>query len=118
MIGASGFGGRFWGFWRDFRWEGEEAGPAVGWAYLLCVIDCCTREIVGWNLSHRCRTEEALDAVEQAVLEQLPAGSIEAFPRSANQRLAVPPRNAAKSCFAGLAKYVPSYIHALPSRLS
>ena len=22
------------------------AGPAVGWAYLVCVIDCCTREIV------------------------------------------------------------------------
>jgi putative transposase len=36
------------------------AGPAVGWAYLVCVIDCCTREIVGWNLSHRCRTEDAL----------------------------------------------------------
>jgi len=27
------------------------------------------REIVGWNLSNRCRTEEALAAVEQAVLE-------------------------------------------------
>jgi transposase InsO family protein len=43
------------------------AGPTVGWAYLVSVIDCCTREIVSWNLSHRCRTEEALDAVEQAV---------------------------------------------------
>ncbi len=50
------------------------AGPAVGWAYLVCVIDCCRREIVGWNLSHRCRTEGALVAVEQAVLERLPAG--------------------------------------------
>ena len=54
------------------------AGPAVGWAYLVCVIDCCTREIVSWNLSHRCRTEEALAAVEQAVLERLPEGSREA----------------------------------------
>jgi len=53
------------------------AGPAVGWAYLVCVIDCCTREIVGSNLSHRCRTEDALAAVEQAVLERLPAGSRE-----------------------------------------
>jgi putative transposase len=53
------------------------AGPAVGWAYLVSVIDCCTREIVGWNLSHRCRTEDALAAVEQAVLERLPAGSRE-----------------------------------------
>jgi len=53
-------------------------GPAVGWAYLVCVIDCCTREIVGWNLSHRCRTEDALAAVEQAVLARLPSGSREA----------------------------------------
>ncbi len=53
------------------------AGPAVGWAYLVCVIDCCTREIVGWHLSHRCRTEDALAAVEQAVLERLPEGSRE-----------------------------------------
>ena len=48
------------------------AGPAVGWAYLVCVIDCCTREIVGWNLSRRCRTEDALDAIEQAVLSRMP----------------------------------------------
>ena len=41
------------------------------------VIDCCTREIVGWNLSHRCRTEDALAAVEQAVLARLPEGSRE-----------------------------------------
>ncbi len=54
------------------------AGPAVGWAYLVSVIDCCTREIVSWNLSHRCRTEEALAAVEQAVLERLPEGSRQA----------------------------------------
>jgi putative transposase len=38
------------------------AGPAVGWAYLVS-----TPEIVGWNLSHRCRTEDALAAVEQAL---------------------------------------------------
>jgi putative transposase len=53
------------------------AGPAVGWAYLVCVIDCCTREIGGSNLSHRCRTEDALAAVEQAVLNRLPQGSRE-----------------------------------------
>jgi len=51
------------------------AGPAVGWAYLVSVIDCCTREIIGWNLSLRCRSEEAIDAVEQAVLARLPRGS-------------------------------------------
>jgi putative transposase len=54
------------------------AGPTVGWAYLVSVIDCCTREIVSWNLSPRCRTEEALEAVEQAVLARLPAGSRQA----------------------------------------
>src|SRR6202451_1150461 len=53
------------------------AGPAVGWTYLVSVIDCCTREIVGWNLSHRCRTEDALVAVEQGVLARLPKGSRE-----------------------------------------
>lgn len=53
------------------------AGPAVGWAYLVSVIDCCTREIVGWHLSQRCRTQDALTAVEQAVLERLPEGSRE-----------------------------------------
>ncbi len=33
---------------------------------------------MSWNLSHRCRTEEALDAVEQAVLARLPAGGRQA----------------------------------------
>ena len=50
------------------------AGPSVGWAYLVSVIDCCTREIVGWDLSLRCRTEEALAALNRAVLEALPFG--------------------------------------------
>ena len=54
------------------------AGPAAGWAYLVSVIDCCTREITGWNLSLRCRSQEAIDAVEQSVLARLPAGSREA----------------------------------------
>lgn len=54
------------------------AGPSAGWAYLVCVIDCCTREIVGWHLSLRCRSEEAIDAVEQAVLARLPRGSRDA----------------------------------------
>lgn len=51
------------------------AGPNVGWAYLVDVIDCCTREIVGWDLSLRCRTQEAIAAVEGAVLEQMATGS-------------------------------------------
>jgi len=51
------------------------AGPSVGWSYLVSVIDCCTREIVGWDLSRRCRSEEALAALNRAVLEVLPLGS-------------------------------------------
>jgi putative transposase len=50
------------------------AGPSVGWSYLVSVIDCCTREIVGWDLSLRCRSGEALYALESAVLAHLPHG--------------------------------------------
>jgi len=52
------------------------AGPAVGWAYLVCVIDCCTRR--SWDgISRTAADEDALAAVEQAVLERLPRGSRE-----------------------------------------
>ena len=51
------------------------AGPSVGWSYLVSVIDCCTREILGWDLSVRCRSEEALAALDHAVLQGLPFGS-------------------------------------------
>jgi putative transposase len=50
------------------------AGPTTGWAYLVSVIDCCTREIVGWDLSLRCRTQEAISALERAVLETMATG--------------------------------------------
>jgi putative transposase len=33
-----------------------------GWTYLNAAIDCCTREIIGWNLELRCRTDEATRA--------------------------------------------------------
>lgn len=51
------------------------AGPATGWAYLVSIIDCCTRQIVGWDLALRCRTQEAIAALERAVLERLATGS-------------------------------------------
>ncbi len=67
-----------WGRRPNEIWQSDMtkvwAGPSVGWTYLVSVIDCCTREIVGWNLSHRCRTEDALATIEQAVLERLPEG--------------------------------------------
>src|SRR5437867_7248221 len=29
-----------------------------GWTYLMAIIDCCTREIVAWQLELRCRADE------------------------------------------------------------
>lgn len=48
------------------------AGPTVGWAYLVSVLDRCTREIIGWDLSLRCRSQDAPAALNQAVLQVLP----------------------------------------------
>jgi len=39
-----------------------------GWTYLNAMIDCCTREIVGWSLELRCRSQEATALVEQAAI--------------------------------------------------
>jgi putative transposase len=41
-----------------------------GWVYLNAIIDCCTREIVGWELSLRCRATEAIAVIERAIVEQ------------------------------------------------
>jgi putative transposase len=38
-----------------------------GWTYLNAIIDCYTREIVGWELSLRCRADEAITVIDQAV---------------------------------------------------
>jgi putative transposase len=37
-----------------------------GWCPLLAIIDCCTREIVGWQLDLRGRAQEAISLIEQA----------------------------------------------------
>jgi hypothetical protein len=41
-----------------------------GWVYLHAIIDCCTRELVGWSLEVRCRDDEAIACVEAAVLDR------------------------------------------------
>ena len=41
-----------------------------GWTYLNAIIDCCTREIVGWSLELRCRTEEATELVDHALVDR------------------------------------------------
>ena len=37
-----------------------------GWCYLMAIIDCCTREIVAWQLELRCRADEAIALLERA----------------------------------------------------
>lgn len=37
-----------------------------GCCYLNAIIDCCTREIVAWQLELRCRADEAIAVVERA----------------------------------------------------
>lgn len=47
------------------------------WTYLNAIIDCCTREIVGWSLELRCRTDEAIGVLDQAIARQgIEAGSL------------------------------------------
>jgi putative transposase len=41
-----------------------------GWVYLHTIVDCCTREVCGWTLDVRTRTEEAIGCVEAALLER------------------------------------------------
>jgi putative transposase len=41
-----------------------------GWTYLMAIIDCCTREIVAWQLELRCRADEAIAVVERAAALQ------------------------------------------------
>ena len=38
-----------------------------GWTYLMAVIDCCTREIVGWQLELRCRAGDAIALLDRTV---------------------------------------------------
>jgi putative transposase len=48
-----------------------------GWTYLNAIIDCCTREIVGWSFELRCRTDEAIMLVDRAIGERrIPAASL------------------------------------------
>jgi putative transposase len=41
-----------------------------GWCYLNAAIDCCTREITGWALDVRCRAQEAIAVVDQAITDR------------------------------------------------
>jgi putative transposase len=57
--------GQLWHMDMTSIWVAEH-----GWAYVNAIIDCCTREIIGWELSLRCRANEAIAVIERAVCEQ------------------------------------------------
>jgi putative transposase len=57
--------GQLWHLDMTSVWVAEH-----GWTYLNAIIDCCTREIVGWSLELRCRAAEATALIKQAVDEQ------------------------------------------------
>ncbi len=46
--------------------------------YLIVVLDICTRRIIGWHLSTRCRSSEWILALEQAIHHEFPNGVREA----------------------------------------
>lgn len=48
--------------------------PAVGWVYLVIVLDWHSRKVVGFDASLRSRSREWLDALEEALLEEFPQG--------------------------------------------
>ena len=53
--------GQLWQLDMTSVWVAEH-----GWTYLMAIIDCCTREIVAWQLELRCRADEAIAVVERA----------------------------------------------------
>ena len=57
--------GQLWHLDMTSIWVAEH-----GLVYLNAILDCCTREIVGWDLSLRCRAKEAIAVIERAVTEQ------------------------------------------------
>lgn len=48
--------------------------PALGWVYLVIVLDWYTKKIVGWDLSLRSRSEEWGRALEMGLPKEFPEG--------------------------------------------
>jgi putative transposase len=38
----------------------------TGWLYLATVIDCCSREVIGWSMADHMRTSLVCDAIGMA----------------------------------------------------
>ncbi len=54
--------GQLWRMDMTSVWVAEH-----GCCYLNAIIDCCTRELVGWSLDVRCRAQEAIAVFEAAL---------------------------------------------------
>lgn len=58
----------------DRRWATDVClvfcGAQDGWCSFVPVIDCCTREILGWELSHTARAKTAERALEDALVNR------------------------------------------------
>ncbi len=48
--------------------------PALGWIYLVIVLDWYTKKVVGWNLSLRSRSGEWKQALEMGLQREFPQG--------------------------------------------
>jgi transposase InsO family protein len=48
--------------------------PVLGWVYLVTVLDCCTKKIVGRGLSLRSRSSEWKRALEVGIEREFPEG--------------------------------------------
>jgi transposase InsO family protein len=53
----------------DERWCGDITYIQVGgtWLYLACVIDICSRRVLGWSMASHMRSELVIDALKMAV---------------------------------------------------
>ncbi|AWZ09942.1 IS3 family transposase [Streptomyces sp. ICC4] len=53
----------------DEKWCGDITYVQVGgtWLYLACVLDICSRRVLGWSMATHMRTELVIDALEMAV---------------------------------------------------
>ncbi len=53
----------------DEKWCGDITYVQVGgtWLYLACVVDICSRRVLGWSMASHMRTELVIDALTMAV---------------------------------------------------
>uniref|UniRef100_A0AAU2VFI4 DDE-type integrase/transposase/recombinase n=1 Tax=Streptomyces sp. NBC_00003 TaxID=2903608 RepID=A0AAU2VFI4_9ACTN len=53
----------------DEKWCGDITYVQAGgsWMYLACVLDICSRRVLGWSMASHMRTELVIDALNMAV---------------------------------------------------